>query len=482
MVFSCCALLTAIAAAPGERPSVEEMQKMLPLESKVQFQSGSAWLPAVVKGYQSPGVIRVEVEENGNTYLSIAPLDHVRKPGATAPLMATLGPAAPAPATKPTGSAMAVTPPKPPTPQGATPRANSSNPPGAAARTSAKAKFIFYGDDSSVALSFGKEGRTLMVPIDQKPFPRIWDLTTGKEGPTVTAPGGGRVIYHLLLSPDQSLVAVSKGDPHIDILDAATGNLKRALDFPSTTVLPQLAWSADSKHLIAGRQGVKVLDVETGTEVLAAAPTFKRVNAVDVSPDNKLIAVAGSTGRFGDDLDILDLATGAKLNTIAAKSTLPWMFFLDEKSVLVPWDQGEGLSKVVAMDIASGKISRTFTGPETIYFHASLSSDRKWLASAPLNDDAGILIWDTGTGRVVGTLRQATDNQIALAMRFSPDKKMFAALYSDESRGAVRVWDLTPAGEFVSSATTISAGTPSPAPGRRAGPAAVPPPGGRGTR
>jgi WD40 repeat protein len=114
--------------------------------------------------------------------------------------------------------------------------------------------------DEVKALTFSPDGKQLAALVSQAHKPRLLTFEVAKAEPRLSLRAGR---YECLAWSAGGLLAVSGQDKAIELLEAATGELRRTL-----AGLEQ-AWacgfSPDGKTLaVAGRSGVTLLDVESG--------------------------------------------------------------------------------------------------------------------------------------------------------------------------------------------------------------------------
>ncbi len=158
--------------------------------------------------------------------------------------------------------------------------------------------------------------RLIATASDDKTV-RLWSLPDGKLIRTQRLPigeGDTGKVYAVATSPDGRWIAAGGWDaarkadlPHaIYLFDAATGATVRRLG-AFGNVINHLAFSADGRRLgiaLGVRQGVRVVDVETGRELMADTDYGAGTYGVAFAPDGSLFAVSydGFLRRYGSDL------------------------------------------------------------------------------------------------------------------------------------------------------------------------------------
>jgi WD40 repeat protein len=110
----------------------------------------------------------------------------------------------------------------------------------------------------------------------------------------ITTPGG---VSRLAFSQDGTRLYVMGFDGKIHVVDPARGTVVASLD-PKITGAGDLVATPEGRHLAIAREGVVVLDVTTGAEVLRVPITTPWVRTVAVAPDGHDLAVGDAEGQL----------------------------------------------------------------------------------------------------------------------------------------------------------------------------------------
>jgi WD40 repeat protein/class 3 adenylate cyclase len=141
----------------------------------------------------------------------------------------------------------------------------------------------------------------------------IWDLVADKQISSIQVAEPNE-LHGVYLSPDGERLVILHFDTSVETWDVTTGQKLLTLPGPAYVNNSQLSFSPDGKWLaIADCTGTAVVrDVASGEEKLRFSGTSACINAVGFSPSGKLFAVnAGNRG-----LRILDFETGQELLTL----------------------------------------------------------------------------------------------------------------------------------------------------------------------
>jgi WD40 repeat protein len=140
---------------------------------------------------------------------------------------------------------------------------------------------------------------------------KVWDAETGQLLLTLDSQTNG--LHSLLYSPNGSLLAttVDEPDSSVRVWNAETGELIHRLEGH-----PSRAWglvfTSDNGILVSSGMGgiVKVWDLTTGKEMYTLPGQSRTVSSLVITPDDKKLITSGDAVR------ILDLESGAELLTL----------------------------------------------------------------------------------------------------------------------------------------------------------------------
>jgi eukaryotic-like serine/threonine-protein kinase len=300
-------------------------------------------------------------------------------------------------------------------------------------------------------------------------------------------------VWNLEFSPDGKLLTTVSNDNFV-----RTWNIEKG-----ETTMPNVemkgAWKCayfpDSKRFAvaasaASNPFVKVFEVETGKEILTLSGHTKRIRAVDVSPDGKMIATGSLDGtariwnaETGEELRRIDFATndkGTEINDVTFSKTGEKLAvvgfetlsvidtktykqtdtdltrFADKNVVLSGWKVafsplektlavGNYFGEVIFLDSDKLSIIRVLRHHQVNVKTLAYSTDGKTLATGSW--DRTVKFLDVQSGEVVNELKGHFAGVHELA--YSPDGKILATASGDFN---VNLWNA----EQVSKSNAIS--------------------------
>ena len=287
---------------------------------------------------------------------------------------------------------------------------------------------------------FSPDGK-MVVTASEDGTAKIWDAESGEELQTLAVQAVR--VYSAAFSPDGKEVVTSSfmgsgNDNTVQVWDAKTGEALRRLE-GETAAIDSAFFSPDGKRILTGgmRNTARIWDAELGKEVQALPGHAQWVRAIAWSADGTKIVTVGN------EIRIWDAKTGEALHTLL-KGAYAVAFSPD--SMKIATGGGDYCTRI--WDVESGRElkalyvgqSRDAYTPATVKFIAYSPDGTKIVTTNDVmaNLDKTIRIWDTESGRELGTLDE--NPRRSRSAVFSPDGKKIVVASAD---GNARIWDLS---------------------------------------
>ena len=286
-----------------------------------------------------------------------------------------------------------------------------------------------------VSVSFSPDGKTIAVSRTDYPFryyacyTYMWDVATLTEIDTLTYPWGDRSfsgfrsagIRNVSFSPDGKTILGLCGQNDICLRDAATYTEIRS--FEALPYYVYIAVFSPDGHTLAivdtfTPEFVRLLDVDTDTQIGILWEHIGNVNSASFSPDGRTLATAGSVDGT---VRLWDVETQTQI--VILQGHTGWLndlsFSPDGKTIA----SGSNDHTVRLWDVETQTEIAKLEGHTAAVNGVAFNPDGKTIAS--VSDDTTVRLWDVVTRTGVGILKGHINAVNTVA--FSPGGKTIAS-------------------------------------------------------
>lgn len=319
---------------------------------------------------------------------------------------------------------------------------------------------IKYGNDNTIAFSFGADGKSVLFQ-DRLSFSiEVWDLETGKRRDKIEGRSSvsglktalinnveqryrGQEMRELPMSPDGKNLLVARTDSRFDVVDLASGTARFNLEQTSKTSdtkdllkilfipgaatthkffhVSNAAYGSDGKRiaLANGDKAPTIWDAENGRMIARLEPQYSRVYEVSFSRDGQLLATADEDGIT----KIWDSSTGANLSTIGVPG---------KSEIAYAWSpRGDLLATMSSKEKGNFYDARTgkfISGTGKMPIRALAFSPDGLLVATFAKKDKTVLgqIISVADGAIVANLPRPSQAEQPLALEWSADGNLLA--------------------------------------------------------
>ncbi len=214
--------------------------------------------------------------------------------------------------------------------------------------------------------------------------------------------------------------------------------------FPGLDCSTCVAFSPDGTAVASSSFGIKLLNMESGKDIVKLPDIPNTVASIAFSPDGKTLV----SGTVEDgEIKLWDTATGQEKRTLRGhffqyegqefkQKVWSVAFSPDGKTIA----SGSDDQTIKLWDANTGDELGTLKGHDYYVFDVAFSPDGRLLASS--SADLTVKVWDIGEARMLISLEivmSDDDGHGAYSAAYSPTGSQIAAACSD---GLVLLWDL----------------------------------------
>jgi RNA polymerase sigma factor (sigma-70 family) len=283
------------------------------------------------------------------------------------------------------------------------------------------------------ALAFARDGKTLLCASWDKII-RRWDRQTGAELEPLTGPEKG--FLDAAVSADGKTLVGGTVGGNLHVWDLTAGKEIKKIAVPGGKIIFHVAVTPDGRSAAVGGDdtAVRLFDLTTGAQLRVVVTYKKSASYVTFSPDGKLLASAS----FDGTAHVHEADTGKEVCRLKSKkgAFVSLCFAPDGKTLLAGErnaNSGDG-NPLFFWDVQTGQLRRRLDDVAGQLWVIRFAPDGKSFAGG--TSEGVIHIWETATAKQLHKIKAHADNVHALG--FTPDGGVLA---SGGSERGVRLWD-----------------------------------------
>ncbi len=258
---------------------------------------------------------------------------------------------------------------------------------------------------------------------------RIWDTGTWEESRVLS---DGRAAVSVEFSPNGKLLAVGTVGKKVRLFSTVTWKTVSTLTVPHLWMAVFIAFSPDSRRLVATSGGSVVIWSLVNNEIVRTLGEFKDfIFAVAFSPNGKRLAAGSYDGTVriwntSNWRPVYTFTNTGRINSLAFSPNGKWLAAGSNEGTVRIWNTSNWRQVYI------------FTGIGEVNSIA-FSPNGKWLAAGSYDGTNGtVRIWNTSNWRLASTL--SGHKGVIMQIVFSNDCKRLASASDDHT---VRIWNTT---------------------------------------
>jgi WD40 repeat protein len=262
----------------------------------------------------------------------------------------------------------------------------------------------FFPGSRYQSLVLSPDGKYLAGGSSFNGMMRLWDMATGRG--VCDFEGAQNSSLPVAFSPDGALVATAGFDRSVRVWEVDTGQQVRLVKYQRGDVRG-IAFAPGGKAFAVARNDydpnngqqileIEVLETATGKAVCSLKRTGVYLNAMNFSPDGKLLATAGQNSQT---VTLWDAATGKEARTLDGQPGAVYSvaFAPDGRTLAAGTHDfgrfgGGGTGGVALYELATGQVRTRYRGHQGMVTALAYAPDARTLASG--SADTSVLLWD----------------------------------------------------------------------------------------
>jgi len=273
-------------------------------------------------------------------------------------------------------------------------------------------------------VAFTPDGRLMLSGSEDKTI-KLWDVSTTRELRTLKGQGS----FDLGISPGRFLSLSGSGDKLLKQWEVSTGRKIRTF---TGFAEAKVAYSRDGRYALSGSENtVKVWDLFTGRNLSTFTGHSHSINALAISPDNRL---ALSSESWNKSIKLWDLSTGRDVKTFHGHlQPINSVTFSPDGHLAL---SGSSDNTIKLWEVSTGNNIRTLLGHSHFVNSVSFSADGRFVLSGGW--DNTIRLWEIASGREIRAFEGHSDTVNSVA--FSADGRFALSGASDDT---LKLWDIS---------------------------------------